>query len=97
MLQASESDSVDELQSQLLEWQEIVTEPEDAHNQIREEKSAMALRMSQIEEEREGDFDLTLGHFVRLENIETKLTVSSKIYICLLWITVVVRIMQLDI
>nr|XP_028584229.1 golgin subfamily B member 1-like isoform X2 [Podarcis muralis] len=52
--QASESDSVDELQSQLLEWQEIVTESEDAHNQIREEKSAMALRMSQIEEEREG-------------------------------------------
>ncbi|XP_033006040.1 golgin subfamily B member 1-like isoform X3 [Lacerta agilis] len=51
--QASESDSVDELQSQLLEWQEIVTESEDAHNQIREEKSAMALRMSQIEEERE--------------------------------------------
>ncbi|XP_034972641.2 golgin subfamily B member 1 isoform X4 [Zootoca vivipara] len=52
--QASESDSVDELQTQLLEWQEIVTESEDAHNQIREEKSAMALRMSQIEEEREG-------------------------------------------
>ncbi|XP_061466712.1 golgin subfamily B member 1-like isoform X3 [Rhineura floridana] len=51
--QASESGSVDELQSQLLEWQEIVTESEDAHSQIREEKSAMALRMAQIEEERE--------------------------------------------
>ncbi|XP_054825935.1 golgin subfamily B member 1-like [Eublepharis macularius] len=51
--QASESGSVDELQSQLLEWQEIVPESEDMHNQIREEKSAMALRMAQIEEERE--------------------------------------------
>uniref|UniRef100_A0A8D0BF98 Golgin subfamily B member 1-like n=1 Tax=Salvator merianae TaxID=96440 RepID=A0A8D0BF98_SALMN len=51
--QASESGSVDELQSQLLEWQEIVTESEDSHNQIREEKSVMALRMAQIEEERE--------------------------------------------
>ncbi|KAL8169721.1 UNVERIFIED_CONTAM: hypothetical protein K2H54_056135 [Gekko kuhli] len=51
--QASESGSVDELQSQLLEWQEIVPESEDVHNQIREEKSAMALRMAQIEEERE--------------------------------------------
>ncbi|XP_060117753.1 golgin subfamily B member 1-like isoform X3 [Heteronotia binoei] len=52
--QASESGSVDELQSQLLEWQEIVPECEDVHSQIREEKSAMALRMAQIEEEREG-------------------------------------------
>ncbi|XP_042319928.1 golgin subfamily B member 1-like isoform X3 [Sceloporus undulatus] len=51
--QPSESGSVDELQSRLLEWQEIVTESEDIHNQIREEKSAMALRMAQIEEERE--------------------------------------------
>uniref|UniRef100_A0A803TP04 Golgin subfamily B member 1-like n=1 Tax=Anolis carolinensis TaxID=28377 RepID=A0A803TP04_ANOCA len=51
--QPSESGSVDELQSRLLEWQEIVTESEDVHNQIREEKSAMALRMAQIEEERE--------------------------------------------
>ncbi|KAJ6667112.1 hypothetical protein lerEdw1_017090 [Lerista edwardsae] len=51
--QASESGSADELQSQLLEWQEIVTESEDAPNQIREEKSAIALRMAQIEEERE--------------------------------------------
>ncbi|XP_048339194.1 golgin subfamily B member 1-like [Sphaerodactylus townsendi] len=52
--QASESDSVDELQNQLLEWQEIVPESEDVHSQNREEKSAMALRMAQIEEEREG-------------------------------------------
>ncbi|KAH0620804.1 hypothetical protein JD844_021585 [Phrynosoma platyrhinos] len=51
--QPSESGSVDELQSRLLEWQEIVTESEDVHSQIREEKSAMALRMAQIEEERE--------------------------------------------
>ncbi|KAJ7344600.1 hypothetical protein JRQ81_000550 [Phrynocephalus forsythii] len=51
--QPSESGSMDELQSQLLEWQEIVTESEEAHSQIREEKSAMALRMAQIEEERE--------------------------------------------
>ncbi|XP_019406886.1 PREDICTED: golgin subfamily B member 1 [Crocodylus porosus] len=52
--QASESGSVDELQSQLLEWQEIVPESEEAHDQVREEKSAIALRMAQIEEEREG-------------------------------------------
>ncbi|XP_030307185.1 golgin subfamily B member 1-like isoform X2 [Calypte anna] len=52
--QASESGSVDELQSQLLEWQENVQESEESHDQVREEKSAMALRMAQIEEEREG-------------------------------------------
>ncbi|KAM8807883.1 uncharacterized protein ACNFOS_003436 [Eudromia elegans] len=51
--QASESGSVDELQSQLLEWQEIVPESEESHDQVREVKSAMALRMAQIEEERE--------------------------------------------
>ncbi|XP_039212757.1 golgin subfamily B member 1-like isoform X2 [Crotalus tigris] len=52
--QASESGSVDELQSPLLEWQEAVSESEDMHHETREEKSAMALRMAQIEEEREG-------------------------------------------
>ncbi|XP_071415396.1 golgin subfamily B member 1-like isoform X2 [Pithys albifrons albifrons] len=51
--QASESGSVDELQSQLLEWQESVPESEESQEQVREEKSAMALRMAQIEEERE--------------------------------------------
>nr|XP_025955725.1 golgin subfamily B member 1-like isoform X2 [Dromaius novaehollandiae] len=51
--QASESGSVDELQSQLLEWQEIVPESEESPDQVREVKSAMALRMAQIEEERE--------------------------------------------
>ncbi|XP_026520504.1 golgin subfamily B member 1-like isoform X4 [Notechis scutatus] len=52
--QASESGSADELQSPLLEWQETVSESEDMHPEIREEKTAMALRMAQIEEEREG-------------------------------------------
>ncbi|XP_030804720.1 golgin subfamily B member 1-like isoform X2 [Camarhynchus parvulus] len=52
--QASESGSVDELQSHLLEWQENVPESEESRDQVREEKSAMALRMAQIEEEREG-------------------------------------------
>ncbi|XP_010005748.1 PREDICTED: golgin subfamily B member 1-like [Chaetura pelagica] len=51
--QASESGSVDELQSQLLEWQENVPESEESRDQVREGKSAMALRMAQIEEERE--------------------------------------------
>lgn len=55
MVQASESGSADELQSPLLEWQEAVSESEDMHPEIREEKTAMALRMAQIEEEREGE------------------------------------------
>lgn len=46
---------MDELQSQLLEWQENVPESEETRDQVREEKSAMALRMAQIEEEREGE------------------------------------------
>lgn len=45
---------MDELQSHLLEWQENVPESEESRDQVREEKSAMALRMAQIEEEREG-------------------------------------------
>ncbi|XP_028812550.1 golgin subfamily B member 1 isoform X2 [Denticeps clupeoides] len=55
--QASESGSVEEFQSQVLEWQDMVsmvTEAEAARDQAREEKNAMALRMSHIEEEREG-------------------------------------------
>ncbi|XP_061077194.1 golgin subfamily B member 1 isoform X1 [Conger conger] len=51
--QTSESGSVDELQSQVLEWQDMVAEAESARDQAREEKAALALRMSHIEEERE--------------------------------------------
>lgn len=46
---------MDELQSQLLEWQENVPESEESRDEVREEKSAMALRMAQIEEDREGE------------------------------------------
>lgn len=52
--QTSESGSVDELQSQVLEWQEMVAEAESAQDQAREQKAVLALRMSHIEEEREG-------------------------------------------
>uniref|UniRef100_A0A8C8S4F3 Golgin subfamily B member 1-like n=1 Tax=Pelusios castaneus TaxID=367368 RepID=A0A8C8S4F3_9SAUR len=51
--QASESGSADEFQSQLLEWQEVVPESEEVPDQVRGEKSAIALTMVQIEEERE--------------------------------------------
>lgn len=46
---------MDELQSHLLEWQENVAESEESREHVREEKCAMALRMAQIEEEREGE------------------------------------------
>ncbi|KPP77947.1 golgin subfamily B member 1-like, partial [Scleropages formosus] len=51
--QTSESGSADDLQSQMLEWQDMLLEAEAARDQAREEKAAMALRMSHIEEERE--------------------------------------------
>ncbi|XP_075423715.1 uncharacterized protein LOC142464223 isoform X3 [Ascaphus truei] len=51
--QTSESGSADELQNQLLEWNELIPETEDTHGQSREDKSVLALRMAQIEEERE--------------------------------------------
>uniref|UniRef100_A0A6J0SU15 Uncharacterized protein isoform X1 n=1 Tax=Pogona vitticeps TaxID=103695 RepID=A0A6J0SU15_9SAUR len=85
--QPSESGSMDELQSRLLEWQEIVTESEEAHSQIREEKSAMALRMAQIEEEREAivsgqqelEEELATGQGIgRMEPERRKSTQSSR-------------------
>ncbi|XP_062973461.1 golgin subfamily B member 1-like isoform X2 [Elgaria multicarinata webbii] len=83
--QASESGSMDELQSRLLEWQEIVTESEEANNQIREEKSAMALRMAQIEEEREAivpgqqdlEEELATGHGIGRMQAERRKTAQS--------------------
>lgn len=55
---------MDELQNQLLEWQENAPESEESRDRVREEKSAMALRMAQIEEEREGGlfFLVKLSH-----------------------------------
>ncbi|XP_067850257.1 golgin subfamily B member 1-like [Heptranchias perlo] len=50
--QTSESGSAEELQSRLLEWQEMVSE--SARGQAKEERAVMELRMTQIEEEREG-------------------------------------------
>lgn len=52
--QASESGSADDTQSQVLEWQEMVTEAVSARDRAREEKAVMALRISHLEEEREG-------------------------------------------
>ncbi|XP_034143867.1 COP1-interactive protein 1 isoform X3 [Esox lucius] len=51
--QASESGSADDTQSQVLEWQEMVSEAVTARDRAREEKATMALRMSHMEEERE--------------------------------------------
>ncbi|XP_014351374.2 golgin subfamily B member 1 [Latimeria chalumnae] len=51
--QASESGSTDEIQGQLLEWQEMMPETEIGRDQAREEKSSIGLQMTQIEEERE--------------------------------------------
>ncbi|XP_065808641.1 golgin subfamily B member 1-like [Labrus bergylta] len=51
--QTSESGSADDTQSQVLEWQEMVTEAVSARDRAKEEKAAMALRISHMEEERE--------------------------------------------
>ncbi|XP_034040488.1 golgin subfamily B member 1 isoform X1 [Thalassophryne amazonica] len=51
--QASESGSADDTQSQVLEWQEMVTEAVTARDRAREEKAAMVLRINHMEEERE--------------------------------------------
>ncbi|MEQ2190392.1 hypothetical protein XENOCAPTIV_008566 [Xenoophorus captivus] len=50
---ASESGSADETQSQVLEWQEMDSEAVSARDRAREEKAAMALRISHMEEDRE--------------------------------------------
>ncbi|KAG8125925.1 hypothetical protein E2320_021130 [Naja naja] len=83
--QASESGSADELQSPLLEWQEAVSESEDMHPEIREEKTAMALRMAQIEEEREAivsgqqelEEELATGQGIGRMPLERKKTTQS--------------------
>ncbi|XP_060733591.1 golgin subfamily B member 1-like isoform X1 [Tachysurus vachellii] len=54
--QASEAGSMDDAQSQVMEWQDMMTmvaEAEAARNHIREEKNMLEIRMSHIEEERE--------------------------------------------
>lgn len=53
--QASESGSADEPQSQVLEWQEMVAEAASAPQEARQETAALALRISHMEEEREGE------------------------------------------
>ncbi|XP_070617438.1 golgin subfamily B member 1-like isoform X2 [Erythrolamprus reginae] len=83
--QTSESGSADELQSPLLEWQEAVSESEDMHPEIREEKTAMALRMAQIEEEREAivsgqqelEEELATGQGIGRMALERKKTTQS--------------------
>lgn len=52
--QASESGSADDTQSQVLEWQEMVADAVSARDRAKEEKATMALRISHMEEEREG-------------------------------------------
>ena len=52
--QASESGSTDDPQSTVLEWQEMVSEAVSSRDRAREEKASMALRISHLEEEREG-------------------------------------------
>lgn len=59
--QASESGSADDTQSQVLEWQEMVAEAVSARDRAREEKAAMALRISHMEEEKEGKSTATRG------------------------------------
>ncbi|KAJ3594280.1 hypothetical protein NHX12_006611 [Muraenolepis orangiensis] len=51
--QVSESGSADDHQSQVLEWQEMVSEAVSSRDRARMEKVAMALRISHMEEERE--------------------------------------------
>ncbi|XP_061131701.1 golgin subfamily B member 1 isoform X4 [Syngnathus typhle] len=51
--QASESGSADDAHSQVLEWQEMVNEAVSARDQVREEKAAMVLHITHMEEERE--------------------------------------------
>ncbi|XP_010774113.1 golgin subfamily B member 1-like [Notothenia coriiceps] len=52
--QASESGSADDTQSHVLEWQEMVSDAVSARDRAKEEKAAMVLRISHMEEEREG-------------------------------------------
>ncbi|KAF3686188.1 Golgin subfamily B member 1 372 kDa Golgi complex-associated protein [Channa argus] len=56
--QASESGSADDTQSQVLEWQEMVAEAVNARDRAREEKSALSIRISHLEEEREDSVSL---------------------------------------
>ena len=52
--QASESGSADDPHSAVLEWQEMASEAVSSRDQARQEKASMALRISHLEEEREG-------------------------------------------